>query len=247
MFLDSVPSPEWRLHLNDTFTFSCHSDLACFNKCCRNKHLPLTPYDVLRLRNSVGLDSNEFLSMYTLYWIDPGSGFPVVCLKMEDTPEKNCPFVGESGCKVYEDRPTACRLFPLGRASGVGPDRATRDEFFFRLDAPGCLGVKEKRLWDVKAWQDCQGLYPYTEMNDRMLDLLFHPKRDRTRPLDESQLQKVMVACYNLDLFREFVLETRFREIYEIDERTCSRVIEDDKSLLDLGFAYLRQGLFVSC
>lgn len=246
MLLHSVPPPEKRLQLSDKFMFSCHSELACFNNCCRNKHLPLTPYDVLRLRSAVKLDSDEFLSMYTLYWVDPDSGFPVVSLKMEDTPLKACPFVGEGGCRVYEDRPTACRLFPLGRASGVGPDGTTQDEFFFRVNTPGCLGIKEKRVWTVEEWQDCQGLQEYTEMNDRMLDLLFHPRRDSTKPLDERQLQKVMVACYNLDLFRKFVLETRFMEIYEMDGETCSRVTEDDRSLLDLGFAYLRQSLFVS-
>jgi len=73
---------------------------------------------------------------------------------------------------------------------------------------------------------------------------VFHDKRDRTKPLDESQLQKVMVACYNLDLFREFVFKTGFLDLYEIDEKTRSKINDDDNALLNLGFAYLDRVLF---
>ena len=120
----------------------------------------------------------------------------------------------------------------------------TKEEFYYLLDIPGCLGIDEKQIWSVKAWQDNQGLLPYTEINDRMLELVFHDKRDRTRPLDEHQLQKVMVACYNLDLFREFVFKTGFLDLYEIDKETRSKINDDDAALLNLGFAYLGRALF---
>ena len=244
MFLESAPSPEKCLDLKDTFAFSCHKDLACFNTCCRNKHLPLTPYDILRLKNALNLHSDEFLSRYTVYRLDQDSGFPIISLGMDNAAQNACPFVSPEGCRVYNDRPTACRLFPLGRSSGISRGGRKKEEFYYLLDIPGCLGFYEKRVWSVKEWRDNQGLLPYTEINDRMLEFVFHDKRDRTKPLDEHQLQKVMVACYNLDLFREFVFKTGFLDLYEIDKETIRKIKEDDTSLLELGFAYLGRALF---
>ena len=243
MFLDTPPPAEKRLGLTDTFSFSCHNRLSCFNRCCRNKHLPLTPYDIVRIRKALGLHSDAFLEKYSLYRLDPNSGFPILSVKMRDEGGL-CPFVGPDGCTIYSDRPTACRLFPLGRSSGVGQGRTAREEFFYLLDTPGCDGIKEKKVQTVKSWTDDQGLLPYIEMNDKMLGLLFHPKRDRTRHLDPRQQQKVMVACYNIDLFREFVFKAGFLDQHEIDTKTRNTVAENDTALLTLGFTYLDQTLF---
>ena len=244
MLLDSVPPPDQRLNITDTFTFSCHSGLDCFNRCWRNKHLPLTPYDVLRLKTALGHLSDDFLSKYTLYSLAPDSGFPIISLRMGDDPHKECPFVGRDGCRVYKDRPTACRLYPLGRASGKKKGQTDRDGFFFKIDTPACLGVKEKKVCTVEEWMEDQGPIPYITMNDKMLGILFHPGRVRTTPLNEGQIQKVMVACYNLDLFREFIFKTRFLESLDVDEDILSTIRSDDSSLLDFAFHYLDRSLF---
>jgi len=243
MFLDTPPPTQNRLSLTDTFIFSCHKGLSCFNSCCQNKHLPLTPYDILRMRNALKLHSDDFLERYTLYRLDPKSGFPILSVKMGDE-EGICPFVGPDGCTIYDDRPTACRLFPLGRSSGIGQDGKVREEFFYLLDTPGCEGVKEKKVQSVERWRDDQGLLPYIEMNDRMLGLLFHPNRDGSKHLDQRQQQKVMVACYNIDLFREFVFKTGFSEQYKVGKATMKWVMESDAALLTLGFSYLDKTLF---
>ncbi|SPD74950.1 conserved hypothetical protein [uncultured Desulfobacterium sp.] len=244
MILDSVPSPDNRLYPSDRFSFSCHKGLVCFNSCCRDKHLLLTPYDILRLKNALKIHSDDFLSNYTLYDTDPKSGFPVLSLKLGDAPERLCPFVGKNGCRVYAHRPTACRLFPLGRASGLSHDGFKPDEFFFLVNIKGCLGFEAKEELTISRWLEDQEVLPYIEMNDKMLEILFHPKRDRNKPLDEKQLRKVMVACYNLDVFRDFVFNTNFLPLFQIDGETCSKIEKEDEALLNLGLAYLRKALF---
>ncbi len=245
MFLDNGQTVGKRLYREDSFAFSCHKDLSCFNSCCRNKDLLLTPYDLLRLKNALKIHSDELLTSYTLYRLDPGSEFPVITLKMDDNKKKYCPFVGPDGCKVYGDRPTACRLFPLGRATGINKAHADgQDEFFFLLDIPGCLGIKEKRRLNIDSWLDDQGLLPYTAMNNKMLDLIFHPKRDRARPLNDRQLQNIIVAGYNLDVFREYVYEQRLLEEFKVTAEDCFKIKNNDADLLAFSFNYLYQVLF---
>jgi Fe-S-cluster containining protein len=244
MLLNSLPPPHKRLYLGDSFNFSCHKGLACFGTCCRNRDLTITPYDVLRLKNALKLHSDDFLSRYTFYRLDAPSGFPVITLKMRQDSKRTCPLLTSEGCSVYRDRPTACRLFPLARASGVLENYTKRDEFFFLMDAPNCLGRHEEKTQNLKEWLDEQGLGTYRIVNDKMLGLLFHPDRKRGEPLDDRQLQKIMIACYNLDIFREFVFETKFLDSYLVDDQTRSLIKHDDFELLMLGFAYLRTSLF---
>ena len=239
MFIDTPPS-EKRLSLTDTFHFSCHGKLSCFNRCCRNKHLPLTPYDVIRIKRALHLFSDDFLTRYAVYRLDPASGFPILSLRMNGS-EKECPFVRRDGCKIYDDRPMACRLFPLGRFSASGDEK---EDIFYLLDIKGCEGIKETTVQVVNQWNSEQGLLPYNELNDGMLEILFHPNRDRSVPLSEGQQRKVMVACYNMDIFREFVFHTEFLEVFHIDPATRQKIREDDEALLHLGFSYLKKVLF---
>ncbi|MFC1884215.1 YkgJ family cysteine cluster protein [Thermodesulfobacteriota bacterium] len=244
MFLDSAPSQEKRLDLKDSFNFMCRSGLACFNSCCSNKHLPLTPYDILRLKSSLHLHSDLFLDKYTNYRLDKESVFPIIAIKMKDGPDRACPFVSTSGCMVYANSPTACRLFPLGRVSGFGAGKRVSEEIFYLLDVKGCWGMDEPKAWTVEEWVKGQGLGQFIGMNDMMLDLLFHPKKESGRPLDSRQLQKVIVSCYNPDVFREFVFETKFLDFHDIDSNTRIRIKNDDMELLKLGIEYLKRSLF---
>ena len=243
MFLESPPPDEDRLKPEDTFHFSCHSELTCFNTCCRNKHLPLTPYDILRIKGSLDIHSDDFLARHVVYRPDPESGFPILSIKMihEDAV---CPFVTPEGCGVYHDRPTACRLYPLGRSSGILPKGGGLEEFYSLLPITRCHGLKEEKAWTVSQWVNDQGLSPYIEMNDKMLDILFHPRRDPATPISEYQQQKVMVACYNLDIFREFVFKTPFLKQFGVDDSTAHQVKTDNDALLTLGFTFLKNALY---
>ncbi len=244
MFTRNLPESEARLGPGDTFPFSCHSGLDCFNTCCRNKQLPLTPYDVLRLKQGLKLSSDAFLEAHTLYWTDPETGFPSVCLRMGEGPDRACPFVSPEGCRVYDDRPTACRLYPLARAAGGQGGSRAPGWFAFLMDTPACLGRRERRVWSVEAWMESQGLEPYLRMNDRMLERVLHPNRRARAPLDERQVRTLIVACYNLDVFRKFVFETSFADAAGLEEAARERVAVDDTALLELGMAYLRQVLY---
>lgn len=246
MLVSSMQGVSTRLRRKDTFRFACHPGLSCFNTCCANKDLVLTPYDVLRIKKSLGIDSDSFLDRFALFRIDPTSGWPIISLRMGDRePERRCPFVHSGGCLIYEDRPLACRLFPLGRASArPSEDWSPHDEFFFLLEAPNCLGLTQGCETTVEQWIESQGLVPYLEMSNRMLGLLFHPKRGPAHPLEESRLKQIIVACYNIDQFRAFALGSRFLDSLNMDRTLRSKIVGDDLELLKLGFLYLEKSLF---
>jgi Fe-S-cluster containining protein len=75
----------------------------------------LTPYDILRLKRHFGISSAEFLETYTTQHIGPETRLPVVSLKTDASDGHTCPFVSPEGCRVYENRPSSCRTYPLAR------------------------------------------------------------------------------------------------------------------------------------
>ena len=102
------------LSSEDKFRFSCHKGLSCFNTCCADVNIFLTPYDVLRMRRATGLSSGEFLKKYTIPLLGE-EGLPLVVLKMMEDENKSCRFVTPDGCRIYQDRPWSCRMYPYSR------------------------------------------------------------------------------------------------------------------------------------
>lgn len=54
-----------RLTLEDSFSFQCCQSLECFTRCCNDVTIVLTPYDVIRMKQALHVDSSEFLEKYT--------------------------------------------------------------------------------------------------------------------------------------------------------------------------------------
>ncbi len=55
-----------RLGPDDSIHFRCGKGLDCFTCCCQDVSIVLTPYDVLRMKRSLGVSSSEFLDKYTI-------------------------------------------------------------------------------------------------------------------------------------------------------------------------------------
>ncbi len=230
-----------------TYRFACHPGVRCFTDCCRDLHLVLTPYDVLRLRKGLAVDSTAFLDQYTLQEKDPTWKIPVVRLEMQDNSGRTCPFVSPKGCSIYEDRPGACRAYPLGRAvrrapSSSDPGRVEEEHFLVR--EPHCFGFEEGEEWAAEAWMDDQGLGTYNEMNDLWMDFLSRYRPGSREDLDPAKWKMFFMACYSLDRFREFVFGTRFLTLFEISEEEQEEMRRSDEALLRFAYTWLAYSLF---
>jgi Fe-S-cluster containining protein len=227
----------------NTFNFSCHRDIPCFNKCCAKLRLILTPYDILRMKKRLGISSDEFLEKYTETVIEDHSRFPMVKLKMNSEKDEICPFVKEQGCSIYEDRPGACRLYPLGRASTMAYGGGDAREKFFIVREAHCLGFNKEKSWTLDEWLRHEGVKEYNAMNDQWLQILTTTKdlgeKDATK-----KFQMFFMASYNLDKFREFIFKSKFFDLFEVKADLKDKLANDDVDLMEFGFKWLKFSLF---
>ena len=230
-----------RMTQDDTFDFECHPSRDCFNRCCSDVSIVLTPYDVLRLTKALGMDSSEFLEAHTLSPFTQEQKIPVVILRM-DPETKKCPFVTDQGCSVYADRPWACRMYPLGVAEPRNPSPADRP-FHFLVREDVCHGHDCGHTQTVRQWLADQGIEEYEMMGASFRDLMLHEFWDRDEDLTPEKMEMYHMACFDLDRFRRFVFETRFLELFEVDEARVEAIRTDDEELLDFAMAWLRFSL----
>lgn len=232
-----------RLGFDDSFCFQCDRTMECFTNCCRDVTIVLTPYDVLRMKQALRIHSSEFLETYTLSPFAKDQKMPAVILKM-DPETKVCPFVSpEVGCRIYANRPWACRMYPLGIAQ---PDNPTPEEqsFYFLLREDLCLGHNTERSMKVSEWIRGQGIEEYDAMGNQFKELMLHSFWNGEDLLTPEQIDMYYMACYDLDRFRRFLFQSSFFKLFEVDENRVEAMQSDDLELLDFATQWLKFSLF---
>ncbi len=215
--------------VDEPLSFECSTDVSCFNACCRDLNQFLTPYDILRLKQHLVITSGEFLKKYTSRHNGPESGLPVVTFKPDPASGNACPFVRESGCSVYPDRPTSCRMYPIARAIVRSRQTGEITEHFALIQEPHCNGFAEKNGYrnrtanknghskhelnksksplTVREWLEVQEVAQHNFMNDKMMEIISLKNRIIVGKLDGADADKFYLACYDLDNFRAKIFE----------------------------------------
>ncbi len=243
--LPQSPITPVRLNLDDNFQFACHKGIGCFNKCCQSIDIPLTPYDILRLKARLGVSAREFLFRHTVPFEMDGHGVPGLKLRTKDE-STQCPFLTEEGCGVYEDRPTACRYYALGLMSMRKKDSPIDEDSYFVVKEDHCLGHDEPAVQTVRAYRESQGVDVYDELNREWRQVVLKKRSCGPtigKPSDRS-LQLFFLASYDLDGFREFMSTASFDEVYEVAPEERARLQQDDVALMRFAFRFLKQALF---
>jgi Fe-S-cluster containining protein len=226
------------------FSFLCHKNMECFTRCCAGLNLVLMPYDLLRLKNRLGISSEAFLDTYTEMRFDRHPRFPMLVLKMKAEEGRRCPFVRPEGCAVYEDRPSACRMYPIGRAAMNPGSEAGTQEKYFVVHEEHCLGFSQRHEWTIEEWVADQGLKEYDGMNSAWLDIVtsaqsLGPEKDIPR-----KIQMFCMASYNLDSFRSFVFKSRFLDLFDMSAELRDRLASEDEALLAFAMDWLKFSLY---
>lgn len=224
-----------RLESTHPFNFRCYPGVQCFTRCCQDINILLTPYDVLRLKKSLGISSDEFLDKYTIMIPKKGLLIPMVVIKMNEI-DKKCPFVSDKGCDVYDDRPWPCRMYPL--------DMNDDGTYSLITDSSHCLGLKEDITLKISDWLADQDIELFEEMNEYFTSLTIQLK-SQDMDIDNEKIQQMIVmALYNLDKFKDFVFKSTFLDRLEFEEDVIEKIKDDDRELLIFAYEWIKFGLF---
>jgi len=233
-----------KLELGSTIQFKCHKGISCFNACCKKADITLTPYDIIRLKDNVGKSSTEFLKEHTVPFQMDQDGVPGVKLRTDN--DGACLFVSDEGCRVYKDRPTACRYYPLGHMSMRLTGASSNETHYFLVKEDHCKGHEEDRSLTINEYRKEQEVAQHDEINKEWLEIMLKKKSAGPavgRP-PEATLQLFFMCSYDMDRFRRFVMSDAFRNAYDLEESAYEVLEQEDVPLMQLGTRLLKQVLF---
>jgi hypothetical protein len=228
-----------------TIRFRCRKGIGCWNACCSDIDISLTPYDIVRLKNRLGLSSTEFLRDYTLPYEMEKDGIAGVKLRSVEGGTA-CRFMTPDGCSVYLDRPTACRYYPVALLSMRKQGEAADSTAYALVKEAHCLGHQEPRTLTIDQYREEQGLPEYDALAHGWRQLILKKKSSGPtvgKPSRRS-LELFFMTCYDLDRFRSFVASDGFTSVYDVPAAELKAILEDDVMLMLFGFRFLRQVLF---
>jgi len=232
------------LQPGQAFCFACHAGVSCFGACCSALDLMLTPYDVLRLRRGTGQSSRDFVHEYADTGAMSGTGLPILSMHMQETQSRRCPFSHNNACTIYDNRPSACRTYPLGRATRPGPQGIQEQVFVLR--EAHCKGFAQSARWNTATWMDDQGLVPYNASNDRFMTLADNLRafeQQIGRKLSSQQLGMSGLALYQPDDFQKFLTGSHLMDRLDMTDARRNDVLADEEACLDFGFDWLELSL----
>jgi Fe-S-cluster containining protein len=240
----SSPVEPIRLELEDKLKFRCHRGVSCWNECCSRADVTLAPYDIIRLKNALGMDSTEFLKNHTVPFELDAHSVPGLKLRTDDSGA--CLFMKEEGCSVYENRPTACRYYPSGLLSMKSITEATAEQHYLLIKEKHCKGHEEDQVQTIAEYRKEQGVEEYDVLNHQWYQIIL--KKKSTGPTigkpSEMSLQMFFMASYDLDRFRRFVMSDAFIKMYDLDDEEYSELEKDDIALMNFGFKLMKQVFF---
>lgn len=240
--MDESSQSQWQqIHTKDSFAFRCHPEVPCFLVCCSNVHLLLYPYDILRLKQRLGMHSGDFLARHVELCEGSHPFFPGVQLRLGDQEGHPCPFLEDKGCAVYRERPSACRTYPLERGVGKSNKDSDLQAQYFLTKHPWCKGHAEQHSYTLRQWEREQGLYEWNLHNDYWaeLDAFFAQNPWAGEGKAGPMQQLAFMVCYNIDAFREYAEQHRLLDEFRLHKTERRAIKSRDDALLIFGFKWL--------
>ena len=233
--------PEGMIPLGkESFQFSCHPGVSCYMKCCRNVDMLLYPYDIILLKKKLQIRSDQFLEKYVNVVKGQNPYFPSLMMKMNGV--NACPFLGPDGCTVYEERPSACRTYPLERAVDRTATKGRPEDFYFLTHHDYCQGHAEKKMWTVKEWLRDQKLLLHNSQADRWaeMDSLFATNPWAGEGVAGPRQKLAFMVCYNLDGFRDYMAHNNLLGQFRMPAARVRAIEREDEALLSFGYDWLQ-------
>jgi len=81
-------------------------------------------------------------------------------------------------------------------------------------------------------------------MNDLLMDIISLKNRSGKTKLPHEENELFYLACYDLDRFRDFLVEKRLWESYPMDEKKLQALEHDDVALMQFAIEWIKGRLF---
>ena len=233
------------LDLDSEIQFHCHKNISCFNACCKNIDITLTPYDIVRLKRRFNMTSSQWVNQFTVPF--PMDAHEMPGLKLITKPGSSaCVFLREEGCSVYEDRPVACRYYALGSMGVRKQGDSKVEDIYFVVKEDHCKGHDEPRKLTVREYLEEQGIFEYDENNRHWRDIVLKKRSSGPtigKPSSRS-LQLFDMCSYDIDNFRAFFNSKGFDQVFDLSEQQKKSLTDDEDKLFQFSCRFLKQVLF---
>lgn len=178
----------------DTFNFGCDGCGECCTKDTVDS-IMLTPFDLYNIAKTTGENIMDVIKENTDVYIGDTSHFIVARMKAKNGV---CPYLDNKKCSVHDMKPSACRLFPLGRAIDT-----EKNEMFYFLQNVNC-GTKDE-IHTVDEWIPNKEDYELmlNKQNDLLTTLRESLNLEELRRSSSPKILKVLNALYEL-IFRVY-------------------------------------------
>jgi Fe-S-cluster containining protein len=143
----------------DPVQLSCGVEGCPANCCTSGPPIVLNPYEIELLCRGAALSYEDLLDVVDT---DRAGGFPLVMLPRDPV----CHFWSGKGCRVYDARPLACRLFPLGRVYENGRSH------FVLPDRNACTGLASSPAGTLDEYLIEQAAGVHIAMADHWIDFV---------------------------------------------------------------------------
>jgi hypothetical protein len=132
--------------------------------------------------------------MADIEYLGPDSRAPLVILK--HTQAGHCVFLKGDRCSVWRDRPSVCRLYPLGKF--VGSDGKLK--FYLNPLPKFCRGRKKKKHQALTQWLRKSGFWEYHHNKEWYERLLMDLTRgELLKKLPKQMLWLIAKVLYDFD------------------------------------------------
>jgi Fe-S-cluster containining protein len=144
---------------SDPIRLSCGISGCDSNCCTKSAPIILNPYEISLICREIGMSYEDLLDIVDT---ERAKGFPLVMLPRDPS----CYFWTGRGCRIYNARPLACRLYPLGRVFEQGRSHIVLPELNV------CAGLSSSSGTTVSDYLDDQDTAVLITMADRWIEFV---------------------------------------------------------------------------
>ncbi len=160
---------------SDPLELSCDSRGCSANCCTKSAPIVLNPYEIAVICRESGMSYEDLLDAVDT---ERARGFPLVMLPRDPS----CHFWSAKGCRIYQARPLACRLYPLGRVFDHGRSHLVRPELNI------CSGLRPSPAGTVGNYLESQDVRLQIRMADHWIEFVNDIER---MPLPDTPVTSV--------------------------------------------------------